>query len=282
MATVKNTTSTRIWGSRLAGLSRVYSHNAILFISLFLSLCHTEVRAHSVDYVFGLATGYALFTFPQKLDSEPAYQAYVLSGAVSHDAVYVSYRYVDSINEARLSEEEDIGRASRRDNDITVGYRINESFSLFVGYKDSETAIDFELRDSAISREETYAQEGFFAGLGYGHTFQGGSRLNLSLAYVDLNSRNRFFADVESDDDDQDDEEERAEDIEFDDLEGDLNGSAKGYSVNLSWIMPLSETLAFSASYKINDYRENVILEGESYKADSTITFLTIGLLKAL
>lgn len=244
---------------------------------IFINSANVNANADSVDVVGGLSMGYTVVEFPAKLDSEPTYPSYLLSGSASYDQFYVSYAYTGSLTDATISEEEDIGEASRSDQDLSIGYHLNKSVSLFMGYKNSETHVDFRLRDSDTVRDERYQQNGFFAGLSYGYTFKNRSRLNLSLAYVDLKTDNRFLSDIE---DDEEESEDESDILEFDDLEGRVSGDAEGYSAGISWIMPLSQSLAFNAAYKVNDYKETIKFEGERYTADSTVTLFTIGLLK--
>ncbi|MFT5084535.1 MAG: hypothetical protein ACI9Y1_002590 [Lentisphaeria bacterium] len=259
----------------MTGRNGFLSIMSILQCVLVTGLSINPANAESIDFVAGLSAGYTLVKFPAKLDSEAVYPSYLLSGSASYGQFYVSYGYADSIEDASISEEEDVGKANRNDQDLSLGYRLNKSISLFIGHKNSETNVDFRRRDSDLVRDEYYRQNGVFAGLSYGFTFKNRSNLNLSMAYVDLATKNRFMSDVESEDDDEGGDED-----EFDDITGKVTGSANGFSASISWIMPLSDSLAFKTAYKINDYQETIKFEGKRYPSDTKVTMFTIGLLK--
>ena len=178
-----------------------------------------------IDYVGGIAFGYTNLEFDAKLDSSPSFQSLVLSGGLLFDNYFVNLSYADSVGNTTISEEEDTGDAGRSDLDLTLGYRINEQLNLFVGYKDSETDIDFKLRDDGTLRREFYRKDGWFAGATYNIPLKSAGTLSFNLGYVNLKTDDRFRADEEDDDDD-----DEPEATEFDDLSGRHSGDADGWS----------------------------------------------------
>lgn len=56
-------------------------------------------------------------------------------------------------------------------------------------------------------------------------------------------------------------------------------GETKGFSYGLSWTMPLSSNLLFQTRFKINDYQQDIIVEGQRFKdIDETFATLHVGL----
>ncbi len=234
--------------------------------------------ASTIQWAGGVSAGYTRLDFPQKLDSEPTFASAIVFGAASYDRFYATLSYADSLADEKISEEEDIGDASRQDIDLSLGYRLTDNWSLFVGYKDSETDVDFVSREGGFKRDESYQQDGFFLGASYSIDFASAGTLSLNVAYAELDSDNRFAADIEDEDEEGEDSEEGRP--EFDDLSGSVSGDVDGLSYGISWQMPLGEEMAFSANFKVNDYEETVRVGGVGYSVDQTITFFNIGLVK--
>ncbi|MES9945333.1 MAG: hypothetical protein ABW080_10285 [Candidatus Thiodiazotropha sp.] len=225
-----------------------------------------------IDYVGGIAFGYTNLEFDAKLDSSPSFQSLVLSGGLLFDNYFVNLSYADSVGNTTISEEEDTGDAGRSDLDLTLGYRINDQLNLFVGYKDSETDIDFKLRDDGSLRREFYRKDGWFAGATYNIPLKSAGTLSFNLGYVDLKTDDRFRADEE--DDDEDDEPEATE---FDDLSGRHSGDADGWSYGVNWLVPVNDRLYINTTFKINDYDQEIRFEGETFSADQKLTFFNVG-----
>ena len=66
---------------------------------------------------------------------------------------------------------------------------------------------------------------------------------------------------------------------EFDDVTGQVVGDTNGFSYGLRWTMPLSSNLLYLARFKINDYHQDIMVNGESFIGiDKTFTSLHLGL----
>ena len=234
-----------------------------------------------LHFVGGMSLGYSNFDFPAKLDHKLTFPVYQINGAVAYKKFYVVVNLADSLSDADVSEEEDVGDASRYDRDISLGYQVTANWGVFVGYKTGKTTIDYQTREdlddggAAPTREESYKQEGPFAGVSYALKFSNAGKLTLSLAYADLDATNKFTRDVESDDD----EDEDTEEPEFDDLTGTVKGDSKGLSYGVRWSIPVSGNLLYYASFKINDYQQDLTVDGKKYdNIDQTITYFTTGI----
>lgn len=230
-----------------------------------------------LHFLGGLSLGYSTFDFPAKLDHKLTFPVYQLNGAVAYKKFYAAVNLADALSDAEVSEEEDVGKATRYDYDLSLGYQITPNWGAFVGYKKGATEIDFQARDSddagiQSSRAESYSQQGLFAGVSYAHKFSKAGKLSFSAAYADLDATNKFSQDIESDDDDDDDE------LEFDDLSGTVKGKSKGFSYGVRWSIPVAGKLLYYASYKINDYQQDLTFEGSQYKdIDETISYFNMG-----
>lgn len=241
-----------------------------------LALAQDQPR--DLRFIVGAAAGYTVLSFPAKLDQDLGFvSANFLAGA-TYGAWQISLNGTFSLEDADISEEEDVGEASREDIDFTLGYQINRHWSVFGGYKRGETEMDFVSREAAddgvFNRvSESYEQEGPYLGGSFSWDFETAGRLTVAIAYADLDATNTFRANT--DDDEEDDDEAP----EFDDLTGRVRGDTTGLSYGVTWTMPLSTRLLFQARLKVNDYRQDIRFEGKRFKdIDETLSSLHIGL----
>lgn len=227
----------------------------------------------------GMSLGYSSFDFPAKLDHKLTFPVYQINAAVAYKKFYAVVNLADSLADADVSEEEDVGTASRYDRDISLGYQVTPNWGVFVGYKTGQTTIDYYTREdlddggTASAREESYRQEGPFIGVSFAKKFDRAGRISLSLAYADLDATNKFTRDIETDDD------EDAEEPEFDDLTGTVKGNSTGLSYGIRWSIPVSGNLLYYVSYKVNDYQQDLTVDGKKFEnIDETITYFTTGI----
>ncbi len=256
----------------------------ILWIALITSLSSISGalagKPVNLHLLGGASLGYSTYDFPAKLDHLLTFPVYQINGAVAYKKFYAVINLADSLASADVSEEEDVGSATRYDRDLSLGYQMTDNWGVFVGYKTGETAIDYYTREdldnggAASARKESYLQEGPFIGVSYTIKFSRAGKLSLSLAYADLDATNTFIQDVEDDDDDDDDE-----DPEFDDLTGTVKGKARGWSYGIRWSIPVSGNLLYHASFKINDYKQDLTVDGIQFNdIDQTISYFTTGI----
>jgi hypothetical protein len=266
--------------------------HAILCLPLLLS-SHIAIAQEGFDnirVVTGLSLGYSDFSFPEKLDHNISFPSATIPIALTMNNWQLSLNASSTLADAEIAEEEDIGKASRKDLDLTLGYRVTKNWSLFAGFKYGKTEMSFVPRDfdeeidedegirgedeagSEELTDESYSQKGPFIGASYSWQFEKAGSLNISLAYAFLDATNNFSANT-------DDEEEEEELTEFDDLSGQVKGDTKGFSYGLSWTMPLSSSLLFQTRFKINAYQQDIVVDGERFEnIDETFTTLHVGL----
>jgi hypothetical protein len=228
-----------------------------------------------VRIVTGVSGGYTDYDFPAKLDHDLGFPSGGLTLAATRNRWQLALNGSFSLQDADVSEEEDIGNASRQDIDLTLGYQINSNWSAFVGYKSGETKIEYVSRedeDEGIINplKESYEQDGPYVGGAYTWRFEKAGSLTLSLAYAFLDATNEFRANTDDD--------EPGEDPEFDDLTGRVTGDTNGFSYGIAWTMPLSGNLLFQTRLKYNDYQQDITFEGNEFNnIDETFVSLLVG-----
>lgn len=245
---------------------------AIISFSAWLlpfSMAHADDNS-KIDWVGGLAIGYTSLEFDAKLDATPIFPSTIVNAAALYDDYFLMLSYGDSFGSNSVSEEEDVGDSNRTDLDITLGYRWNKSWNVYLGYKDSETDIEFRQRDTDIIRDEFYRKNGWFVGAAYRLHFEQSGTLSFSIGYIDLSTDNLFRADEDGD---------TEEEIEFDDLSGRQNGSADGWSYGISWLIPVNDKMFFNTTLKVNDYEETITADGNNFSADQKLTYFNTGIL---
>ena len=229
-----------------------------------------------VRIVAGASLGYTDYDFPAKLDHDLGFPTGGLALVATKNRWQLALNGAWSLQDADVSEEEDVGDASREDIDLTLGYQINSNWSAFVGYKTGETNIDYQSREDEDEGgrailSESYEQDGPYVGGAYTWRFENAGSLTVSLAYAFLDATNEFRANT--------DDEEDIEDPEFDDLTGRVTGDTDGFSYGLTWTMPLSGNLLFQTRFKMNDYQQDITFEGNTFdNIDETYYSLMVGL----
>ncbi len=243
----------------------------------FSAAAHGESFLDDTRFVTGLSLGYTNYDFPAKLDHDLGFPSGGLTLAATRNRWQLALNGTFSLQDADVSEEEDVGSASRQDIDLTLGYQINSNWSAFVGYKTGETEIDYVSRedeDAGIFNplKESYEQKGPYVGGAYTWRFEKAGSLTVSLAYAFLDATNEFRANTDDDD-------EGPEDPEFDDLTGRVKGDTQGFSYGVTWGMPLSGNLLFQTRFKLNDYQQDITFEGVEYNdIDESFVSLMVGL----
>ena len=110
---------------------------------LFHAQAYGEDVFEDIRFVTGLSLGYTNFSFPAKLDQDISFPSANILLAATKNRWQISFNGEFSLQDADISEEEDIGKASRRDIDVTLGYQATQHWAVFTGYKSGETKLNF-------------------------------------------------------------------------------------------------------------------------------------------
>jgi len=261
---------------------------SVTFICLVLSspIAMANTSLEDVRLVTGVSLGYSNFSFPEKLDQEISFPSINVPIVIAVNKWQLSANLQTTLSDATISEEEDVGMASRDDLDLTLGYSLSSRWTIFAGYKYGNTAIQFTPRDAdeeeedeedsedqtPSSSKESYKQKGPFVGVSYSYQFERAGNLSFTVAYADLDATNDFTANTDEEEFDEDE-------IEFDDITGRVVGDTQGFSYSLSWSMPLSSNLLFQTRFKVNDYKQDIVFNNVKFSdIDERFTSLHVGL----
>ena len=78
-------------------------------------------KASNIRVVTGLSLGYSDFSFPEKLDHNISFPSANIPIALTMGNWQLSLNASSTLTDADIAEEEDIGTASRKDLDFTLG-----------------------------------------------------------------------------------------------------------------------------------------------------------------
>jgi hypothetical protein len=125
---------------------------------------------------------------------------------------------------------------SRRDSSATLGYRLNGSFNVFLGYTDGVN----EFRQSTaalvlVVTDVKYSEKGPFAGASYTAAFRDKGTLGLSIAYAKLDSEFKTVRHPDS-------------------VTSDVTGDNKGLSYGLTWSGTMTGSLGYRLGVKETRY----------------------------
>ena len=264
----------------LRSLSYPASLNSIIIGAIALLSSNVALGDNSIKdirLITGLSLGTSTLSFPEKLDHDISFPSANLILAVTNKRWQLSLNSAFSLSDAKISEEEDTGDASRHDTDLTLGYQASHHWSIYLGFKNGETTMEFTPRDleddELLARtSEEYSQRGPYIGGSFNWKFEKAGRLTISIAYAKLDSVNEFAENT-------DEEEDEEETLEFDDLTGRVKGDITGFSYSLSWTMPLSGNLLFQTKFKVNDYKQDINVGGIKFNnIDEKFSHLHVGL----
>lgn len=251
--------------------------STIFSFILLSSFVYADNTLSEARFITGLSLGYSTFAFPEKMDHDISFPSANVTVAATANKWQLSLVHAVTLDDAVVAEEEDIGKASRNDTDLTLGHSLTRNWAIFGGYKSGKTNMQFTSRESLDegtpeTHFERYSEKGPYAGVSYSHYFEKAGSLNISIAYANLNATNRFKANT-------DEEEEDEDEIEFDDLTGQIKGKLKGFSYSLAWTMPLSSKLLFQTKFKVNQYKQDIDFNGLQFNnIEESFTSLHVGL----
>jgi len=242
----------------------------ILLAFIFLLLCwpsfSVAASTATLHKFAGYEMGYGTYRFEEKLDHKIVFPVANITAGLAYKRFSYVLNLSGSLTEADVSEEEQIGSGSRQDIDLTVGYQFNKKVSLFIGYKDGVSRINFKSRVTSIygTGNERYEQDGFFSGVNFNWAYKNAGKLSVSVAYAKFNARNQFLQDepfvIGG-----------ADEFEFDDVTGNSSGTTSGFSYTLAYTLPIKGNLLFKTRLRLNRYEQDI--SGEQAATGGTVSY---------
>ena len=230
-----------------------FAASLLIVLNILLSEVHAETGS-TLHKFAGYEMGYGTFSFDEKLDHKIVFPVANITAGLAYKRFSYVLNLSGSLSDADISEEEQVGKASRRDVDLTIGYQLNKMTSIFAGYKDGVSKLELRNRDPLAlfgNGNERYQQQGLYAGVNLNLALKNAGKLAFSVAYAQLDVVNRLVADenfkLSSNDD-----------FEFDDINSNSTGTSSGFSYTLNYTLPIKGNLLFRARLKINQYQQDV------------------------
>lgn len=265
----------------------------LLFIFISASLVIPIAKAENdntiavfdLNLVGRLSLGYASFSFPNRLDHDIILPIYQGSVAVRYQRGFAAFNAANKLSTEDVSNLTSLGSGSRYDYDLAAGAYLIEkdrwNLSWIAGYKWGRADIRYVDRiDTKHTHSDFYKTEGEFTSIALSLNMVKGTRLALSVGYAWLDSSNNFgqqqpdpLHSPEHENPDEPPSEKVSEDIRA--QMGQSNGRSRGFSYGINLKIPISAKVSFSSSFKINDYRQDVTINGIQYNdlIDRTVQF---------
>jgi len=231
----------------------------VFFIWFFTTPVSLAAGKPTLHKFAGYEMGYGTYAFGEKLDHKIVFPVASLTAGLAYQRFSYVLNLSGSLSDADISEEEQVGRGARRDIDLTVGYQLSKKISLFIGYKDGVSKIDFNARDPAAiygTGNERYEQQGLFAGVNVNWAYKNAGKLSLSVAYARFDASNHFLQDELYDP--APPLPAIADEFEFDDVGGDSQGATTGFSYTFSYTLPIKGSLLFRTRLRVNAYQQDI------------------------
>ena len=253
------------------------THQAIFALTVLAIISPMTIAQEDSKLTIILSTDFGVsdIDFPAKLDQKLTYHVLTPGITFAYGDLYLTGKHGFSLSDADVSEEEEIGSADREDTDITVGYRINKHLSIFTGFHSGKSEIKFVPRDpednsDATAFTDSYEEEGIHVGTSYSFSLGEAGALSASVAYAKLDADNTFNQNI--------DDVTEGDATQLDDVGGRVSGDSTGFSYGVRWTMSLTKKVFYAASFKVNDFKQDISIGGREFEADETITHFTMGL----
>jgi hypothetical protein len=214
----------------------------LTLVLIVSSLGMAHAAESNVAVVGGLDFGFKKL----RLDTGSGGNVFNPSFVTINPSIVLGYRsfYASLSYDKSVSADPDIGQGaggtvvsvtdySRTDSTFTLGYRLNQSFSLFAGYTEGANKFVTAVVGGGFIVTD-YTEKGPFAGVAYTKTFGDKGSLGMSIGYAKLDG----------------------------DLKTDIStvgvfpnkGDTTGLSYGLSWSGPLTGSLSYRVGLKATQY----------------------------
>lgn len=259
-----------------------YASHAIICSSICITTTAVaEGRTLAIfdsNLVGRLSLGYGSFSFPERLDHTLVLPIYQASIGARLQRFYAVMNAANKLSREDVSNLSAIGSGSRYDYDLAAGAYLFEqdgwNLSWHIGYKWGRADIRYVDRvNPKHTYDDFYRNEGKFTGLNLSFKLPQGTRLALSAGLADLDPSNNFGQRVPDAITEEGTHNEIPDDVaEIKDSDalidqvGATSGNSKGVSYGIHLKIPISSNVSFSSSLKVNDYRQDIYINGFQYK----------------
>jgi hypothetical protein len=244
-------------------------------------------KSYAEDWGFsgGLGVKYQTVDFKVATESfKPLFVSNSLNVAAAKDKIYFSLEYDISVKDHQEltfdANEVLFIDMSRSDVNLTFGYLISNSTSIFMGYK--QASLDVKL-NSVISpnggtpgnepraQDVEFSDEGIYIGASYSQNIGETGVLSYSAAYADLDGEVSIIS------------------SQYDGFTNSIRinsarteGATSGISLGLTWNDGFADSVAYNVALKINLYEfdDETLTAGDDLSTDETFTILSVGLRK--
>jgi|GEM_PF-6682611 hypothetical protein len=217
----------------------------------------------------GASVGYTDSEFNSRLEAPIAYPMGRVSASFSSAAATIDIEYAQSLGERDISQRDATGAAKRSDASIELEYRLGPSYSFLAGYSDTDTTVRLTPRDGSAARKESYATDGYHAGLAYSWQFQSAGALRFSYVWTRLDGELNLAArDAPTD----------LADTALG-LTGQFSPEASGTIVRVDWTIAVSQAMALRLSAARYNTRFELREDTARFNLDQQDTRVDLGIL---
>ena len=238
-----------------------------VIFAILLSLFASAAQAEDIDMVVTMAI------VQKSLDLEirdrsfnPSFNTFDIAVTGAMGSFYLTLDHDFSIKDDITTDSNGLIFFSRSDSSLTLGYSMLDWLSVFAGFRTGETNAHYSLSNSSFGN----TSNGYYVGLNGSQYFEEKGSLSLSLAIASLNGNvalSEPFVDTSV----------------F--LVGaappsEINGSAVGYSLGLSWTGKYSADTNYSVGIKLQRYEfeDDVVFGGLDLSYDENFNTISVGL----
>ncbi len=199
------------------------------------------------------------FEVGDNLPVNPVFNTLDIALNSAMDKLYLSLSYGTSIDNASISSGQADLEFSRTDLNITAGYRLNESLSVFGGFLSGETQVEFinvVVIPAVVFLDEELTESGPFIGINYDYPMRTGN-ISGSIAFARLDGKDKLTDSLGSNSD---------------------FGSTSGFSFGAKWSADFQKTMSYFVSVKRNQFTFKS--DATNFKSDENFTIFSIGVTK--
>lgn len=239
----------------------------LVVLAVLLQLLVSTAQAEDIDMVVKMAIAQKSLDLSIRDRSfSPSFNTFDIAVTGAMGRFYLTLDHDISIKDAVETDPNGLIFFSRSDSSLTLGYSIMDWLSIFTGFRTGETEANYSANNSSFGN----TSEGYYIGLNGSHYFEKKGSLSLSLAIASLDGSvalSEPFVDT-------------SVFLVGNPPPSEINGSAVGYSLGLSWSGKYSEDTNYSIGIKLQRYEfeDDIVFGGLDLSYDENFNTISIGL----